>query len=124
MNSVKNLKLNKTLKMSVPEARAIYESVLLEHGNNNDETMKALNTYAAAIVRTLPEYDENGEKIIYVVEISINGEIKIETHTDSSIREALIRDGFTEEDLADACERIKIEYPNWQELLYIERVSQ
>jgi len=110
--------------MSVPEARAIYESVLLEHGNNSDETMKALNTYAAAIVRTLPEYDENGEKIIYVVEISISGQIKIEAHTDSSFREALIRDGFTEEELADACERIKIEYPNLQELLYIKRDSQ
>jgi hypothetical protein len=110
--------------MSVTEARANYEFVLLEKGIESDEVMKASNAYAEAIVRRLQEYDENGEKIIYVVKILIDGKVEIETHTDSSSREALIREGFTDEELDDACERIKREYPNWEELVYIKRDCQ
>jgi len=107
--------------MSVTEARANYEFVLLEKGIESDEVTKASNAYAAEIVRTLPEYDENGEKIMYIVKISIDGEVEIEMHTDSSSREALIRKGFTYEELDDACKKIKREYPNWEELVYIKR---
>jgi hypothetical protein len=110
--------------MSVAEERANYEFVLLENGNNSDEVLAASNAYAEAIVRTLPEYDENGEKIMYVVKISIDAEVEIETHTDSSSRETLIREGFIDEELDDACERIKREYPNWEELVYIKRDRQ
>ncbi len=50
--------------MSVVETRTKYESVLLENRNNSNETMSAAIAYTEAIVRTLPEYDENSEKII------------------------------------------------------------
>jgi hypothetical protein len=110
--------------MSVAEARANYEGVLLENGNNSDDTMKASNAYAAAIVRTLPEYDENGEKIMYVVKIEISGEVEIEKHTETSSREAIIREGFTDEEIDEAGENIKREYPNCEELVYIKRDCQ
>ena len=106
---------------SIVEARANYEFLLFENGIESDEAMKAANAYAAAIVRTLPEYDENGEKIMYVVKIHISGEVEIEMHTDSSSREALIREGFTDEEIDEASERIKREYSNWKELVYIKR---
>ncbi len=110
--------------MTVAEARANYELVLLENGNNSDEVMRACNAYAAAIVRTLPEYDESSEKIMYVVKISIDGEVEIETHTCSSSREGLIREGFTDEEIDEASENIKREYPNWEELVNVKRDSQ
>jgi len=110
--------------MSVAKARANYESVLFENGIESDETMNASNAYAEAIVRTLPEYDESGEKIMYVVKIVIDREVEIETHTDSSSREALIREGFTDEEIDEASEKIKRECPNWEELVYIKRDRQ
>jgi hypothetical protein len=110
--------------MSVTEARAIYESVLLEYGNNSDEVLSACTAYGSAIVRTLPEYDENGEKIMYVVTIDISGEVEIEKHTDSSVREYLRREGFTDEEIDEAGENIKRDYPNLEELVYVNRDSQ
>jgi hypothetical protein len=110
--------------MSVTEARAIYESVLLEYGNNSDEVLSACTVYASAIVRAMPEYDESGEKIIYVVKIDIFGGVEIEKHTESSSREALIREGFTDEEIDEASENIKREYPNWEELVYVKRDCQ
>ena len=106
--------------MSVVEARGRYEFVLFENGIESDDAIKAANAYAAAIVRTLPEYDDNGEKIMYVVTIDISGEVKIEMHTESSSRETLIREGFTDEELDEASEKIKREYPNWEELVYVK----
>jgi hypothetical protein len=106
--------------MSVADARANYEFVLFENGNNSDEVFAACNVYAEAIVRTLPEYDENGEKIMYVVKIDISGEVEIEKHTETTSRESLIREGFTDEEIDKASENIKREYPNWEELVYVK----
>ena len=110
--------------MTVAEARANYEDVLLEHGIDSDEVLAAANAYAATIVRGLPEYDEIGEKIMYVVKIDISGEVEIEKHTDSSSREALICEGFTDDELDEASKKIQRDYPNWEELVYVKRDCQ
>ena len=88
----------------------------------SDKVLAAANAYAAAIVRTLPEYDEIGEKILYVVEISISGEPKIEKHTDSSSREEMKRRGFTDEEIDEALE--EMEYLNLEKLVYVDRDDQ